>query len=117
MVTVLQDSGVLAPCSTAYDKRAVGVLSGAGDLRPAITLGAIENSASTAAIALVGTAYCWIDAECDPIEVGDLLTSSPTPGHAMKAADRGRSFGAVLGKALTSLRKGRALLPMLVALQ
>jgi hypothetical protein len=117
MVMVLQDNGVLAPSSKAYDKRVVGVLSGAGALRPAITLGAIENADSTASIALVGTAYCWIDAESGSVDVGDLLTSSSIAGHAMKAVDPIRSFGAVIGKALAPLSQGRALVPMLIALQ
>jgi len=49
--------------------------------------------------------------------VGDLLTTSPTPGHAMRADDPGRAFGAVLGKALRPLADGQGLVPILVALQ
>jgi hypothetical protein len=49
--------------------------------------------------------------------VGDLLTTSPTPGHAMAARDHGRAFGAVFGKALAPLQSGIGLLPVLVALQ
>jgi hypothetical protein len=58
-----------------------------------------------------------VDASYGPIEVGDLLTTSETPGHAMKAADASRAFGAVIGKALSALPEGRALVPILVALQ
>ena len=57
-----------------------------------------------------------IDADHASIEVGDLLTTSSTPGHAMKAVDASRAFGAVLGKALEPLTAGRGLLPILVAL-
>jgi hypothetical protein len=64
-----------------------GVVCGAGGLRPAITLGAVETSARTAAIALVGTAFCLVDADFAPVEVGDLVTSSETLGHAMKATE------------------------------
>jgi hypothetical protein len=49
--------------------------------------------------------------------VGDLLTTSPTPGHAMKATDPLRAFGAVLGKALLPLRSGQGLIPVLIAMQ
>jgi hypothetical protein len=35
----------------------------------------------------------------------------------MHATDPTRAFGAVIGKALASLRSGRALVPVLVALQ
>ena len=39
------------------------------------------------------------------------------PGHAMKAVDPQRAFGAVIGKALQPLASGCGLLPILVALQ
>lgn len=51
------------------------------------------------------------------IAVGDLLTTSPTPGYAMKATDPLQAFGAIIGKALRPLREGQTLLPILVALQ
>jgi hypothetical protein len=52
-----------------------------------------------------------------PIEVGDLLTTSSCSGHAMKASDPFRAFGAVIGKALRPLASGRGKIPVLVALQ
>jgi hypothetical protein len=116
-VMVIGDSSSLQPCARAYDKRAIGVVSGAGLLRPAITLGAFENENPTVPIAMLGTAFCLVDAEKAPIEAGDLLTSSDTRGHAMKALDHGQSFGAIIGKALGSLSQGRGLVPIVVALQ
>jgi hypothetical protein len=68
-------------------------------------------------VALVGKVYCKVDASYAPIRVGDLLTTSPTPGYAMKADDQNRAFGAVIGKALASLGSGTGLVPILVALQ
>jgi hypothetical protein len=58
-----------------------------------------------------------VDADYGAIGLGDLLTTSGTLGHAMRAADPARAFGAVVGKALGSLEQGRGLLPILVALQ
>ena len=81
-----------------------------------MTLGPSSTS-STAAIALVGTAFCRATADEAPIELGDLLTLSDVVGHAMKASDPVRSFGAVIGKALAPLREGRDLIPIIVALQ
>ena len=52
-----------------------------------------------------------------PIEVGDLLTTSPTAGHAMKAIEPHRVFGSVIGKALSPLEEGQGLIPILIALQ
>ena len=51
------------------------------------------------------------------VALGDLLTTSDTAGHAMKAVDPRRAFGAILGKALQPLSEGRGLIPVLVALQ
>jgi len=61
--------------------------------------------------------FCKVDASYSPIDRGDLLTTSETPGHAMKAADPRLAFGAILGKALRPLVAGRGLIPVLVALQ
>ena len=68
-------------------------------------------------VALLGKVYCKVDAGYSPVEVGDLLTTSPTPGHAMKAAEPQRAFGSVIGKALRGLEAGQGLIPILIALQ
>ena len=47
--------------------------------------------------------YCNVNADAGPIAVGDLLTTSDTPGHAMRVADPYQEFGAVIGKALRPL--------------
>ena len=36
----------------------------------------------------------------EQVDAGDLLATSPTPGHAMKVADRSRAPEAIVGKAL-----------------
>ena len=65
----------------------------------------------------MGKVYCKVDAQHSPIEVGDLLTTSATPGYAMKADDPFKAFGAVIGKALRPLEAGQGLIPILIALQ
>jgi hypothetical protein len=116
-VMVIDEEGALQPCSHVYDKKVAGVVSGAGDFKPAIVLGRRESGNARAPVALVGKVYCMVDAENAPIEVGDLLTTSDKRGHAMKATDPLRAFGAVIGKALRPLAEGRGLIPVLVALQ
>jgi hypothetical protein len=116
-VVVIDDSGALRQSHEPYDKKVAGVASGAGHYRPALVLDARESSGNRLAVALMGKVFCKVDARAEPIAVGDLLTSSATPGHAMKAADPGRAFGAVIGKALAPLRSGQGLIPILVALQ
>ena len=57
------------------------------------------------------------DASFGAVATGDLLTTSATPGHAMKTGDALQAFGAVIGKAMRPLAQGRELVPILVALQ
>lgn len=116
-VMVLGDSASLEPSVSAYDKRVVGVVSGAGDYKPGIVLDNHGLRPDRKPIALLGKVYCRVDATYAPVEVGDLLTTSPTRGHAMKATDQQQAFGAVVGKALRSLSDGKALIPILIALQ
>lgn len=116
-VMVLGAEGKLQQSQSAYDKRVAGVISGAGNYKPAIVLDRQESQHNRNAIALIGKVYCKVDAALAPIEVGDLLTTSATPGHAMKATDPLKAFGAVIGKALRGLERGQGLIPVLVALQ
>jgi hypothetical protein len=116
-VVVIDQDGMLRTSSCAYDKCVAGVVAGAGEYRPAIVMGSVASDRIGALVALIGKTYCKVDASSGAIEVGDLLTVSSTPGHAMKASDPARAFGAVLGKALRPLRSGSGLIPILVALQ
>jgi len=65
----------------------------------------------------MGKVFCKVDAQTSPVEVGDLLTTSATPGHAMKAEDPTKAFGSVIGKALRPFKEGAGLIPILIALQ
>jgi hypothetical protein len=116
-VMVIDPGGGLCPSEAAYDRRVAGVVAGAGDCRPGVLLGRQPGSSAGVAVALIGRVYCKVDAAYGAIDVGDLLTTSPVSGHAMKATDAARSHGTVLGKALQPLAKGRGLVPILVALQ
>ncbi len=113
---VIDDDGCLRPCDDAYDRRVAGVVSGAGCWQPGLTLDR-QGGERRRAIALSGKVFCRADAAWGAIEIGALLTTSPTRGHAMTIADAARAFGAVVGKALRPLRSGRGLVPILVALQ
>jgi hypothetical protein len=116
-VMVVGDEGVLFPCQRAYDKRVAGVVSGAENHKPGIVLDRQQSDRNRQPIALLGKVYCKVDARCGAIEVGDLLTTSPTLGYAMKADDPFTAFGAVIGKALRPLTGVQGLIPILVALQ
>ena len=116
-VMVIGDDGRLLLSSSAYDRRVAGIISGAGDLRPGIVLDQRATDRLRQPVALVGKVYCKVDTTNGPIRVGDLLTSSNTPGHAMRADDPMRAFGAVIGKALGNLETGQGMVPVLVSLQ
>lgn len=116
-IVVLDGRGAVRPCAEEYDGCVAGVVSGAGDYRPALVLDRRRAGAPRVPVALVGKVFCKVDARYGPVRVGDLLTTSATVGHAMKASDRDRAFGAVLGKALRPLDEGCGLIPVLVALK
>jgi hypothetical protein len=116
-VVVIESEGAFKTSDKAYDKRVAGVISGAGACKPGIILGRTKREGNRMPVALLGKVFCKVDASREPIEVGDLLTTSSIPGHAMKAADPLRAFGAVIGKALAPMLEGQGLIPILVALQ
>jgi len=116
-VMAISTGGALDACTRAYDKKVAGIVSGAGSFRPGIVLDKRAGQDDRPAVALFGKVYCKVDAQFGPIEVGDMLTSSDTPGHAMKASDPARAFGAVVGKALGGLASGCGLIPVLICLQ
>jgi hypothetical protein len=117
-VVVIDADGKLRESTQDYDRRVAGVLAGAGKYRPGVILGRqAGETGHWRPVALAGRTYCKVDATSSPIEVGDLLTTARTPGHAMKATDPKRAFGAVIGKALERLSDGTGLAPILVALQ
>lgn len=116
-VMVLVDEGAVSESRQAYDKRVAGVISGAGAYKPGIILDKQQSPANRQPVALMGKVFCKVDAQFGSIEVGDLLTTSISPGHAMRAADPFKAFGAVIGKALRPLKNGQGLIPILIALQ
>ncbi len=110
--------GKLQLSTQAYDRRVAGIISGAGGLKPGMVMGQEGTLADGKyPVALTGRVYCWVDASQGAIEPGDLLTTSSTPGHAMKAADAAMAQGAIIGKAMTGLKEGKGLVLVLVNLQ
>jgi hypothetical protein len=110
--------GQLREAREAYDKTVAGIISGAGEVQPGMLMGQAGTLASGKyPVALTGRVYCRVDARLGAIRPGDLLTTSTTAGHAMKAADGGLAQGAIIGKAMTGLETGRGLVLVLVSLQ
>ncbi len=96
--------------------RVAGVVSGGGELKPAVVLQRVSSSVPRSPIALLGKAFCKADAAAGSITAGDLLMTSGRRGYAMEAFDKPRALGAILGKALASLSRGCAMIPVLMSL-
>jgi hypothetical protein len=116
-VLVINEQGRLCASSFAYDTRVAGVVSGAGELRPAVVLQRVSSPTPRSPIALLGKVFCKVDATFGGIAAGDLLTTSSRRGYAMKACDRSRALGAIIGKALASLSTGAGTIPIMVSLR
>jgi len=112
-----KNPGELKMSAVPYDRRVAGVVSGAGGINPGLTLKQGNVPGNGRNIALTGRVYALATASNGGIIPGDLLTTSKLPGYAMKATDKGRRDGAVVGKAMTALEKGEGLILVLVNLQ
>ncbi len=97
--------GQLRKGNTASDPAVAGIVAG----EP----GSVYDG--RAPIALSGVVLCKVDAGYGAIRVGDLLTASPTPGHAMRAQEA--LPGTIVGKAVEPLEAGTGLIPVLVMLR
>jgi hypothetical protein len=109
--------GKVIAASRAYDRRVAGVVSGAKDYAPGITLRADEQRKHAVPVTLTGTVYCLASNVNGPIRAGDLLTTSNVAGHAMRATDSDRARGAIVGKALDDMQDERGLVMILASLQ
>ncbi|MHC4478756.1 MAG: hypothetical protein ACYTEL_24245 [Planctomycetota bacterium] len=96
--------GKLAISDEAYDSKVAGIVAGAKGQGSGVRLGGDEFDYD---VALAGRVYCNVDATRTGVEPGDLLTTSATPGYAMKSTDYIRAQGAILGKAMEKLEKGK----------
>jgi hypothetical protein len=109
--------GQLKLTDRPYDTRVAGVISGANGIHPGIQMqqqGLLDGGKN---VALTGRVYVQADTSNGPIKPGDLLTTSSTPGRAMRVSDHTRAQGAILGKAMTTLKDGRGMVLVLVTLQ
>jgi hypothetical protein len=121
MVVAIDPSnpGDLRLADQPYDTKVAGVISGANGLNPGMVMKAEgqEKADGEHPVAMTGRVWCYVDASFGPVKPGDRLTTSATPGHAMKADETARCGGAVIGKAMTELKDGKGLVLVLVNLQ
>ncbi len=96
--------GKLTVSRSAYDSKVAGIVAGANGLGSGVRLGVGQFDYD---VALAGRVFCNVDATEIAVQAGDLLTTSATPGYAMKATDYDRARGAILGKAMQELEQGQ----------
>lgn len=118
-VVVIDDEnpGRLKMSDRACDTRVAGIISGANGIQPGLTLSQQGVTDGGQNVALSGRVYVQADATNDPIKPGDLLTTSDMPGYAMKVTNHAQAQGAILGKAMSSLKEGQGMVLVLVSLQ
>lgn len=110
-----QAPGKLAISTQPYDRKVAGIVAGANGLGSGVRLGGDQFDHD---VALAGRVYCNVMAHEEPIEPGDLLTTSSKPGWAMKVMDHQRAQGAIIGKAMEPLAANtRGQIMVLVTLQ
>ena len=98
--------------TTPYDRKVVGIASST----PAIVFEGSQivvspdpeafTKGNQPPVALKGRVLVKVSLENGAILPGDVLTSSSTPGHAMKSTDSSKENGAIIGKALTAFSGG-----------
>ncbi|GEM_PF-2648290 len=96
LVSVGTESGTVQRSGAAYDSHIVGVVA----TNPHTLMG--THSAKSIKLALAGRVPVKVSTENGPINIGDYLTSSSTPGMAMRASEAGM----VIGQALSAFNGG-----------
>ncbi len=127
----------IAGIATDYEAGDVVVMGDKGDMK--VTLATVQNSPTVIgvyadspgflggqavtpteasagiAVTMMGVVPVKVSDENGPIQTGDLLVTSSTPGHAMRADNP--LPGTILGKALEPLDKGTGVILVLLMLQ
>lgn len=99
-VVVLDSNMTVIKSYKPYDTKVAGVVS----TDPAYIM-AIQRDGVP--LALTGIVPVKVTDENGLIKVGDLLTTSSTPGHAMKCNDLDLCKGSIIGKAMEDMNESK----------
>lgn len=105
-VLVIGGSAEVTQCTIACDSAVMGIVS----TDPAILM---NSEAPGQYIALIGRVPCKV---VGPVQKGDILVTSRTPGHVESAVSYPPSPGTVVAKALESCGEGQHVIEVLVTL-
>ena len=94
------DADGIVPASTRNARLVIGVVSGAGGLRPGMVIGSRADGSRDFPVSMSGVVYVRVSGEFGAIKPGDLLIPSSVPGIGMRTDDPVAASGMVFGKAL-----------------
>jgi hypothetical protein len=99
----------------SYSTKVIGVYA----TKPGVlaSRNGLDATGNEIPVAMIGIVPAKASAENGPIQRGDLLVSAATPGYVMKATDRQRLVGAVVGKAMQPLDSGLGVIEIALTLQ
>ena len=123
LVVSTQSAGAVEKSSKPNDVCVAGVYSTRPGMLGADKSGTSRVDPDDLPVAIVGIVPTKVSTQNGPIQVGDLLTTSSTPGYAMKATPfrvgRVKVYrtGTILGKALEPLKEGKGVIKVLVTLR
>ena len=117
VLVMARDGTQVEKTSEPYSRRLVGVHSTRPGVLGADKGGEIRVDPEEVPIAVLGIVPTKVIGENGPLEVGDFLVTSPTPGYAMKGTDPERLPGATLGKALEPMSEDVGVVRVLVSLR
>ena len=121
VVVIDKEGSRVTRSSRPYDTSVFGIVSSYE--QASMVIGGSDGPKNTGKkkdrlpVGLVGRVKAKVSAENGPIEAGDALTTSSTPGHLMKCGDRMKCIGAVAGKALEPWEKDTGMIEVFAALQ
>jgi hypothetical protein len=110
--------GFFRKSSSSYSTKVAGIIS----TSPGVVLGNDFDATkddwedNRPVLAIAGRVPCKASTENGPIQIGDLLVSSSTPGIAMKG-DSDKAIGVVVGKAMEPLENGEGTIMVQVMLR
>lgn len=120
----VHDTRVCGVVLEAYANRQSSTTTPEGEGTPSVEAVVFEPGQTSVAPGQIGLmvtlgtfVHCKVDADIASIQPGDLLTTSPTPGHAQKVLDKTAAVGAILGKALQGLSSGKGKIAVFVNIQ
>jgi hypothetical protein len=105
-----EQPGAYRPSQGACSMLVGGVVSS----QPGMTLGQTPPAADKAILALIGIVPVKVTNEGGPIQPGDLLVSSSTPGYAMRWVSEEPCPCALVGKALGPMTKEQGVILVLL---